>query len=79
MELKLSDQNWSANRITLKGLVVGFLILVLLIPTLFIMSLVSERAGFLGASGSVGARVKIQHHRLTLKILQGNLFAVLVL
>ena len=45
MELKLSDQNWSANRITLKGLVVGFLILVLLIPTLFIMSLVSERAG----------------------------------
>ncbi|PWT99057.1 MAG: cell envelope integrity protein CreD [Bacteroidetes bacterium] len=45
MELKLSDQNWSANRITLKGLVIGFLTLVLLIPTLFIMSLVSERAG----------------------------------
>lgn len=35
---------WSANRLTIKGCIVGFLILAMLIPTLFIMELISERA-----------------------------------
>lgn len=35
---------WSVNRLTIKGCIVGFLILAMLIPTLFIMELISERA-----------------------------------
>ncbi len=34
---------WSSNRLTIKGLMVGFLILVMLIPAIFVGNLVSER------------------------------------
>ena len=34
----------SSNRLTIKGIIVAGLILIMLIPTLFIMNLVSERA-----------------------------------
>jgi inner membrane protein len=44
METKTTGNFWSANRITIKGIIVGFLILALMIPTLFVMQLVQERS-----------------------------------
>ncbi|HEX5024464.1 MAG TPA: cell envelope integrity protein CreD [Agriterribacter sp.] len=39
-----TENFWSANRLTIKGCIVACLILVMLVPTLFIMNLISERA-----------------------------------
>ena len=44
METRTNGNFWSANRITIKGIIVGFLILALMIPTLFVMQLVQERS-----------------------------------
>ncbi|MBX3254343.1 MAG: cell envelope integrity protein CreD [Chitinophagaceae bacterium] len=39
-----SESFWSQNKLTIKGILVAFLILAMLIPTLFILALVEERA-----------------------------------
>lgn len=44
MENSLIKSIWDRNKITIKAIVVGFLIMALLIPTLFIMDLVKERS-----------------------------------
>lgn len=38
-----TDNFWSANRLTIKGIIVGILILLMLIPSAFIFNLVQER------------------------------------
>ncbi len=38
-----SDNFWTANKLTIKGIIVGILILVMLIPSAFIFNLVQER------------------------------------
>lgn len=43
MENNILQTFWKANRIMLKSFLIGFLVLLLLIPTFFIQSLVSER------------------------------------
>lgn len=44
MDTLQSGGFWSQNKFTVKGMLVGFLVLALLIPTLFILALVEERA-----------------------------------
>lgn len=44
MDTVQSESFWSQNKFTVKGILVGFLILAMLIPTLFILALVEERA-----------------------------------
>jgi inner membrane protein len=44
MQTTNNENFWTANKLTIKGCIVGFLILVMLIPTVLISNLVSERA-----------------------------------
>ncbi|MBX2921816.1 MAG: cell envelope integrity protein CreD [Chitinophagaceae bacterium] len=44
MNTTQTESFWSQNKLTIKGILVAFLILAMLIPTLFILALVEERA-----------------------------------